>query len=95
VTTLLVAACAVLACATAILIYELHGMPRLRRRCIVNLRPAFQGDEPDALEGVLWTRRGRWLVLKDARLLREGRAPLPADGEVLVDRSQVNFLQVQ
>jgi hypothetical protein len=87
-TTALIALCALLTIVVAILTYELHGMPRLRRRCIVNLR------EGDSIEGVLWTRRGRWLVLKDARLIHGDDRPVPADGEVLIDRDQVNFLQV-
>ena len=80
----------VLVLVVAILTYELHGMPRLRRRCIVNLR----GDDADSIEGVLWTRRGRWLVLKDARLMHRDDPPVPADGEILIDRDQINFLQV-
>jgi hypothetical protein len=90
-TTALVALVIVLALAVAILTYELHGMPRLRRRCIVNLR----GEGADSIEGVLWTRRGQWLVLKDARLIHPAdNSVTPADGEVLIDRAQVNFLQV-
>jgi hypothetical protein len=90
VTTALIALAVVLALTVAILTYELHGMPRLRRRCIVNLR----GEGADTIEGVLWTRRGRWLVLKDARLLHRDEPPVPADGEVLIDRDQIHFLQV-
>lgn len=81
--------CVVLACAVGVLVYELHGMPRLRRRCIVTL----VGSE-DSIEGVLWTRRGQWLVLKDARLLRANGDVHPADGEILIDRGRVGFLQV-
>lgn len=88
-TSLLVGLLVALSIAVAVLVYELHGMPRLRRRCIVNLR-----GETDSLEGVLWTRRGRWLVLKDARLVRANGEVTPADGEVLVDRATVSFLQV-
>lgn len=88
-TSLLVGLCVALSLGLLVLLYELHGMPRLRRRCIVNLR-----GETDSLEGVLWTRRGRWIVLKDARLLRASGEATPADGEVLIDRAQVSFLQV-
>lgn len=90
-TTALYVLCGLLALTVAILVYELHGMPRLRRRCIVNLR----GEGADSIEGVLWTRRGRWLVLKDARLVHPADGSVtPADGEVLIDRGQINFLQV-
>lgn len=88
-TTALVAAVAVLLLAVLILTYELHGMPRLRRRCIVNLR-----DSEDSIEGVLWSRRGRWIIVKDARLVRANGDVTPADGEILIDRGQVQFLQV-
>jgi hypothetical protein len=88
-TTALVFACVVLVLAVCILVYELHGMPRLRRRCIVNLR-----GSDDSIEGVLWSRRGRWVLLKDARLLQADGTEHPADGEILIDRDQVNFLQV-
>lgn len=88
-TELLTGLVVALTLAVAILTYELHGMPRLRRRCLVNLR----GDDADVIEGVLWTRRGRWLVIKDARLLR-GNDVTPADGEVLIDRAEVSFIQV-
>ncbi len=87
--TALFALVAVLMLAVLILAYELHGMPRLRRRCIVNLR-----GSDDSIEGVLWSRRGRWVLLKDARLLRSNGTIDAADGEILIDRDQVGFLQV-
>lgn len=88
--TILAAVCVVLALAVAVLVYELHGMPRLRRRCIVNLRDAGS----DSIEGILWTRRGRWIVLKDARLIHPAdNSVTPADGEVLVPVQQIAFIQ--
>lgn len=70
--------------------YEVWGLPRRRRRCLVNLH-----GEGDAIEGVLWTRRGPWLVLKDCRLVRAGGASTePADGEILIEAKQVSFIQV-
>ena len=72
-----------------ILLVELYSLPRRRRRVLVNL----QHDE-GTIEGLLWTRRGCWLVLKDARLLRGAMEPLPVDGEVVIDKARVAFLQV-
>ena len=58
----------------------------VRRRVVVNL-----GDE--AVDGVLWARRGRLLVLRDARLLVPGREPTVMDGDVIVDRDRVQWVQ--
>jgi hypothetical protein len=56
---------------------------------IVNLK-----DDPQtAIKGVLWTSRGAWLTVREAALLRGGSAPTPVDGEVIVHRSNVSFLQ--
>ncbi len=63
-----------------------HGRTAVRRRVVVNL-----GD--DAISGVLWARRGRLLVLRDARIMQPGREPVPMDGEVVIDRDQVRFVQ--
>jgi len=51
-------------------------------------------DQTTALKGVLWTSRGPWLTLKDAALLKSGSPPTPIDGEAIVHRSNVAFLQV-
>jgi len=60
----------------------------LRRRVLVNL----VGGK--AISGVLWARRGPLLVLKDATLHEPGVQPVPVDGEVIVDRVRVDFVQV-
>jgi len=60
----------------------------LRRRVLVNLKTG------NAVEGVLWTRRRGVLVLKAATLHQPKTAPAPLDGEVLVDRANVDFVQV-
>jgi hypothetical protein len=61
------------------------------RRCIVNLK----GDAT-AFEGAVWGRRGGYLVLKNARMLRsEGqKVDVPVDGEVAIPEGNVEFLQV-
>ena len=87
--TALVAAIVVLAIGLGVCAIEFWTLPRRRRRCLVNLL----GDE-GAIEGLLWARRGAWIVLKDARLLRPNGEAVRADGDVLIDRVQVAFIQV-
>lgn len=58
----------------------------IRRRVVVNM-----GD--DAISGVLWARRGRLLVLRDAQMHVPGREATSMDGEIVIDRDQVQFLQ--
>lgn len=59
----------------------------VRRRVVVNL-----ADK--AFSGVLWAKRGPLLVLRDVELLEAGRQPQPVDGEVVVERARVEFMQV-
>ena len=66
--------------------------PCLLRVVIVNLK-----DDPNtAIRGVLWNSRGAWLTVRQASLLRGGAEPetTTMDGEVVVHRSNVAFLQV-
>lgn len=60
----------------------------LRRRVIVNLKVG------PAVEGVLVAKRGPLLVLADSTLLEAGRAT-PIDGEAVIERSNVAFVQVR
>jgi hypothetical protein len=60
----------------------------LRRRVIVNML------DGTAYDGVLWARRGRLVILKDTIRHERGLEPTPVDGEVLIDRGRVDFLQV-
>jgi hypothetical protein len=59
----------------------------VRKRVVVNL-----ADK--AFSGVLWAQRGPLLVLRDVELLEAGRAAQRVDGEVVVERSKVEFTQV-
>lgn len=59
----------------------------LRKRVVVNL-----ADK--AFAGVLWAKRGPLLVLRDATLMQHGAADTPLDGEVVVERARVEFIQV-
>lgn len=60
----------------------------VRRKVVVNL----VGDR--AISGVLWRRRGGLVVLKQAELHEPGVEPVPMDGDVLIERSRVDFVQV-
>lgn len=59
----------------------------VRRRVVVNLPER-------SFEGVLWARRGPLLVLRNAQLLEPGAQPQPVDGEIVVERARVEFIQV-
>jgi small nuclear ribonucleoprotein (snRNP)-like protein len=58
------------------------------RQVIVNT----QTDK--AFSGVLWARRGGYLVLRNARLLQAGGSSTAIDGEVVIDASNIDFVQV-
>ncbi len=59
----------------------------VRKKVVVNL-----ADK--AFMGILWAKRGPLLILRNAELLEAGRDPYPVDGEVIVERAQVQFTQV-
>lgn len=63
---------------------------RLRKRVIVSTHAGY------GVEGVLYARSGRTLILRDARVTTNGedRPPVPVDGELLLDRDQVVWIQV-
>ncbi|HLL68821.1 MAG TPA: hypothetical protein VK453_24370 [Micromonosporaceae bacterium] len=61
----------------------------VRARVLVNL------VDGRAFDAVLLAKRGPLLVLADARLLEPGADPTAVDGEVIVERSRVAFIQVR
>jgi hypothetical protein len=64
--------------------------PFLLRTVIVNLK-----DEPTAaIQGACWSARGPWLVLRRASLLKAGTEATPIDGEIVIHRDNISFLQV-
>ena len=63
--------------------------PCLLRLVIVNLK----SDDTTAIRGVLWASRGPWLTLRSAALVKPTGAPTPIDGEVVIHRDNVAFLQ--
>lgn len=58
------------------------------RQVIVNTK------SEKAFAGVLWARRGGYLVLRNARLLQAGGSSTAIDGEVVIDANNVDFIQV-
>lgn len=59
----------------------------LRRSVVVNL------DDGTAVQGVLYRKAGPLLVLKNAALLEEGANPMPLDGDTIIERRRVMFIQ--
>lgn len=75
----------------AILAYEFWGLPRRRHRVLLNFREAHQ----PAIEGVLWGRRGRWLIMRDCYLIETAKqSPTRIDGETMIDADRILFLQI-
>jgi len=64
--------------------------PCLLRRVVLN----FNYDTTEALEGVLWSSRGPWCVLREVSALKAGQPAMRMVGDVVVHRSQVAYLQV-
>lgn len=60
----------------------------VKRRVLVNTKT------DKAFRGVLWQRTGGYLVLRNAELLEPRRDPVLMDGEVVLERGNVDFLQV-
>ena len=64
--------------------------PCLLRLVIVNLR----SDSDTAIRGLLWGSRGPWLTLREASVLKVNTTPTPIDGETVIHRDNVGFVQV-
>ena len=64
--------------------------PCVLRSVLVNLKH----DPESALRGVLWESRGPWFVLRDVTALKPNASPTLVDGDVVIHRDNVAFLQV-
>jgi hypothetical protein len=62
--------------------------PFLLRSCILNLKSG------EALSGVVWSTRAGWIALRKASLLKAGAPPMAIDGDVIVARDNIDFVQV-
>jgi len=59
------------------------------RNVLVNL------EDGRAFTGILYGRRGPLLILRQAELIEPGQPPIAVDGEVIVERNRVSFIQVR
>lgn len=59
-----------------------------RRNVIVNLTSS------RAFVGVLWAKRGPLIVLRNVTMHDPGAAPAAVDGEVVIERDRIEFIQV-
>lgn len=60
-----------------------------RYKVIVNLK-----GQGGTFRGILWSQQNGWLILKHVELLKDRQVPIPVDGDVLIDRREVEFIQV-
>lgn len=58
------------------------------RRVIVNLK------DGGSMTGVLYRQEGALLVLREAVFYEPGRDGVPIDGEAIIERNEVLFVQV-
>jgi hypothetical protein len=71
-------------------VFDWLAPPAIYQTVVVNLIA-----EPDtAISGVLWKARGPWLVLRKASLMKPSLQPMTIDGDVIVHRDNVSFIQV-
>jgi hypothetical protein len=62
--------------------------PFVLRSVLLNLKTG------EALSGVLWSTNGPWFVLRQASALTVGSKPAAIDGEAVVHRDNIAFVQV-
>jgi small nuclear ribonucleoprotein (snRNP)-like protein len=62
--------------------------PGLNRRVLVSL---FSGS---AVSGVLTQTRGDFLIIKGATVHEADAEPAAADGDIVIDRSNVDYVQI-
>jgi hypothetical protein len=64
------------------------------RRIVVARRVSISLKAGPSISGILIHQRGDLLVVAEARLLEEGSPPVPLDGEVVLERAAVSFVQL-
>ena len=47
-----------------------------------------------AFRGLLWEKRRRFLILRSAEMVKPGGDVVKVDGEVVIERENVDFIQV-
>jgi hypothetical protein len=64
------------------------------RRLVVRREVLVQLLSGNAVRGVLWASKARRLVIKSATLFEPGADPKAMDGDVVVERGNVDYVQV-
>lgn len=60
----------------------------VRRRVVVSL------VDDQAITGILWRRHRRFVVLRSAELVAPGREPVRMNGDVVIERDRINWVQI-
>ena len=60
----------------------------VRQRALVNLKSG------KGFRGVLWAKRGPLLILRDVTVRFEDGQTRELDGEIVIERTQVEFIQL-
>lgn len=63
------------------------------QRLMIRRRVLVQMHSGRAFTGLLWRRRGRLVVLKSAEMLEPNNQPVPMDGDVILDRGEIEYVQ--
>ncbi|WP_417220518.1 hypothetical protein [Arthrobacter sp.] len=66
---------------------RLHWRSLVAHRVVVNLKSG------QSLDGFLVRQSGPLLFVRDASFLQPGSEPVAMDGEIVVERSEVEFIQ--
>jgi small nuclear ribonucleoprotein (snRNP)-like protein len=63
------------------------------RRLVVRRRVLVQLDTGRAVVGTLWSTKAHRVVIKNAQLLEPGNEPTHMDGDVVIERARVEYVQ--
>jgi hypothetical protein len=60
----------------------------VRKRAIINTK------SDKTFRGIIWKHNTRFVILKNAELLHSSKQATPVDGEVIVYKEDIDFIQV-
>lgn len=63
------------------------------RRLVARRRVLVQLDTGRAVVGTLWTTKANRIVIKNAELFEPGTEPTKMDGDVVIERARVEYVQ--
>lgn len=63
------------------------------RRLVVRRRVLVQLDTGRAVAGTLWSTKANRVVIKSAELFEPGSEPTRMDGDVVIERARVEYIQ--